>query len=97
MGTSQKRAMCISSIAKKAEGYGMASEFVDGMDVMAVREATLASDRTRPRRIAHRRFLKSALIALWDIRCAIRANTARRDEIKKYQERDPIVLFKDSV
>ncbi|MEO6589325.1 MAG: thiamine pyrophosphate-dependent enzyme, partial [Pyrinomonadaceae bacterium] len=48
MGTSQKRAMSISSIAKKAEGYAMAGEFVDGMDVMAVREATLrAIERAR--------------------------------------------------
>ena len=41
MGTSQARAMSISSISKKGEGYGIANEFVDGMDVMAVREATL--------------------------------------------------------
>ncbi|HEV8157410.1 MAG TPA: thiamine pyrophosphate-dependent enzyme, partial [Pyrinomonadaceae bacterium] len=48
MGTSQKRAMSISSVAQKAEAYGMANEFVDGMDVLAVREATLrAIERAR--------------------------------------------------
>ena len=47
MGTSQARAMSISSIAKKGDAYGIANEYVDGMDVMAVREATLrAIDRS---------------------------------------------------
>src|SRR5205085_6737261 len=48
MGTSQRRAMSISDITIKGAGYGMASEFVDGMDVMAVREAVQrAVDRGR--------------------------------------------------
>ena len=41
MGTSQKRALSVSSVSRKGEAYGIANEFVDGMDVMAVREATL--------------------------------------------------------
>ena len=40
MGTSQQRAMSIKSIASKGDAFGMANEFVDGMDVMAVRGAT---------------------------------------------------------
>lgn len=48
MGTSQERAMSIADIASKAKAYGMANEFVDGMDVMAVRDATLrALERAR--------------------------------------------------
>ena len=48
MGTSQKRAMSIASVAKKGDAYGVANEFIDGMDVMAVREAALrAIDRAR--------------------------------------------------
>src|SRR5206468_9553672 len=48
MGTSQERAMSTRNIAKKADSYDMAHDFVDGMDVMAVREATLhAVDRAR--------------------------------------------------
>ncbi|MCA1625960.1 MAG: pyruvate dehydrogenase (acetyl-transferring) E1 component subunit alpha [Acidobacteria bacterium] len=96
MGTSQKRAMSISSIASKAEGFGMANEFVDGMDVMAVREAT---ER------AVKRARKNSLPTLLEIRCYRYMGHSMSDpgkyrtteEIKKYQERDPIVLFKESL
>src|ERR1041384_5786511 len=48
MGTSLARAMSLQNIAQKACAYNMASEFVDGMDVLAVREATLrAVERAR--------------------------------------------------
>ncbi len=96
MGTSQKRAMSISSIAKKAEGYAMAGEFVDGMDVMAVREATLrAIERAR----------KDGSPTLLEIRAYRYMGHSMSDpgkyrtteEIKKYQERDPIALFQESL
>lgn len=96
MGTSQKRAMSISSIAKKAEGYGMAGEFVDGMDVMAVRDATLraikrAREESRPTLLEIRayRYMGHSMSDPGKYRST--------DEIKKYQERDPILLFKDSL
>ncbi len=96
MGTSQARAMSMSNIAKKAEGYGMVGEFVDGMDVMAVREATeRAIERAR----------KDSLPTLLEIRAYRYMGHSMSDpgkyrtteEIKKYQERDPIVLFKNSL
>lgn len=96
MGTSQKRAMSIADIAKKAEAFGMVGEFVDGMDVMAVRDATLrALERAR----------KESLPTLLEIRAYRYMGHSMSDpgkyrtteEIKKYQERDPIVLFKDSL
>lgn len=96
MGTSQKRAMSVSSVSKKAEAYGIANEFVDGMDVMAVREATLrAIERAR----------KESLPTLLEVRCYRFMGHSMSDpgkyrtteEIKKYQERDPIVLFKESL
>ncbi len=96
MGTSQARAMSLANIAKKAEGYGMAGEFVDGMDVMAVREATLrAIERAR----------KDGSPTLLEIRTYRYMGHSMSDpgkyrtteEIKKYQERDPIVLFQDSL
>ncbi|MGI8641181.1 MAG: pyruvate dehydrogenase (acetyl-transferring) E1 component subunit alpha [Pyrinomonadaceae bacterium] len=95
MGTSQKRAMSMSNIAKKAEAFGMTGEFVDGMDVMAVREATLrAIERARngsPSLLEIRayRFMGHSMSDPGKYRTT--------DEIKKYQERDPIVLFKDSL
>lgn len=96
MGTSQERAMSISSISKKGDGYGIANEFVDGMDVMAVRDATLrAIERAR----------KKSLPTLLEVRAyrymghsmSDPGNYRSREEILKYQERDPIVLFKDSL
>lgn len=40
MGTAVERASAVSEIRQKAEGYGMPSSQVDGMDLMAVRKAT---------------------------------------------------------
>src|SRR6266446_4221338 len=40
MGTSLARAMSSQNVADKAREYNLASEFVDGMDVMAMRRAT---------------------------------------------------------
>jgi pyruvate dehydrogenase E1 component alpha subunit len=96
MGTSQKRAMSIANIASKGESYGMANEFVDGMDVRAVREATLrALERAR----------KDGSPTLLEIRAYRYMGHSMSDpgkyrtteEIKKYQERDPITLFQDSL
>lgn len=96
MGTSQERAMSTRNIAKKAESYEMANEFVDGMDVMAVRDATLR---------AIKRAREESLPTLLEIRAyrymghsmSDPGNYRTREEIAKYQERDPIVLFKDSL
>ena len=96
MGTSQERAMSIKNIASKADAFGMANEFVDGMDVMAVREATLrAIERAR----------KDSLPTLLEIRAyrymghsmSDPGNYRTREEIAKYQTRDPVVLFKESL
>lgn len=96
MGTSQSRAMSIANIAKKAEGYGMAGEFVDGMDVIAVREAVLrAIERAR----------KESLPTLLEVRAYRYMGHSMSDpgkyrtteEIRQYQERDPIILFQESL
>jgi pyruvate dehydrogenase E1 component subunit alpha len=96
MGTSLARAMSLSDIAQKACAYEMASEFVDGMDVLAVREATLrALERAR----------KDYLPTLLEIRTyrfmghsmSDPGNYRTRAEIEKYQERDPIKLFSASL
>ena len=96
MGTSQKRAMSLSDVSQKACAYEMASEFVDGMDVLAVREATVrAVERAR----------KDYLPTLLEIRTyrfmghsmSDPGNYRTRAEIEKYQERDPIKLFAASL
>src|SRR5690349_19862421 len=96
LGTSLARAMSLQNIAQKACAYEMASEFVDGMDVLAVREATLrAVERAR----------KDYLPSLLEIRTyrfmghsmSDPGNYRTRAEIEKYQERDPIKLFSASL
>jgi pyruvate dehydrogenase E1 component alpha subunit len=96
MGTSVDRAMSLRDIAQKACAYEIASEFVDGMDVLAIREATLrAVERGR----------KQHLPTLLEIRTyrfmghsmSDPGNYRTRAEIEKYQERDPIKLFAASL
>ena len=96
MGTSLERAMSLSNISEKACAYSMASEFVDGMDVLAVRNATIrAVERAR----------KDYLPTLLEIRTyrfmghsmSDPGNYRTRAEIEKYQERDPIKLFAASL
>jgi pyruvate dehydrogenase E1 component alpha subunit len=96
MGTSVERAMSLRDIAQKACAYEIASEFVDGMDVLAIREAVLrAVERGR----------KQYLPTLLEIRTyrfmghsmSDPGNYRTRAEIEKYQERDPIKLFAASL
>src|SRR2546426_10906228 len=96
MGTSLKRAMSSQDISQKASAYEIISEFVDGMDVLAVREATLrAVERAR----------KEYLPTLLEVRTyrfmghsmSDPGNYRTRAEIERYQERDPIKLFAASL
>ncbi|NOT46842.1 MAG: pyruvate dehydrogenase (acetyl-transferring) E1 component subunit alpha [Acidobacteria bacterium] len=96
MGTSQERAMSTRNIAKKAEAFEMANEFVDGMDVMAVRDATLRAIE-RARKDGSPTLLEVRAYRFMGHSMSDPGNYRTRDEIKKYQERDPIVLFKDSL
>ena len=92
MGTSLQRAMSLHDISQKACAYEMAAEFVDGMDVLAVREATVrAVERAR----------KDYLPTLIEVRTyrfmghsmSDPGNYRTRAEIEKYQERDPLKVF----
>ena len=92
MGTSLARAMSLRDISQKASAYEMAAEYVDGMDVLAVREATArAVERAR----------KDYLPTLIEVRTyrfmghsmSDPGNYRTRAEIEKYQERDPLKVF----
>ncbi|CAN5736045.1 pyruvate dehydrogenase (acetyl-transferring) E1 component subunit alpha [soil metagenome] len=92
MGTSLDRAMSFQNIAEKACAYEIASEFVDGMDVLAVKEATA-------RAVARAR--KDYLPTLIEVRTyrfmghsmSDPGSYRTRAEIEKHQERDPIKVF----
>jgi pyruvate dehydrogenase E1 component alpha subunit len=92
MGTSLERAMSLQDISQKARAYELAGEFVDGMDVLAVREATQrAVERAR----------KESLPTLLEVRTyrfmghsmSDPGNYRTRAEIERHQERDPLKLF----
>ncbi len=96
MGTSLERAMSLQDVSQKAHAYELASEFVDGMDVLAVREAVQRGiDRAR----------KDYLPTLLEIRTyrfmghsmSDPGNYRTRAEIERYQLRDPIKLFIESL
>jgi len=96
MGTSQDRAMSTRNIAKKADAFEMANEFVDGMDVMAVRDATMRAIE-RARKNNEPTLLEVRAYRYMGHSMSDPGNYRTREEIAKYQERDPIVLFKDSL
>ncbi|HYY57056.1 MAG TPA: pyruvate dehydrogenase (acetyl-transferring) E1 component subunit alpha [Pyrinomonadaceae bacterium] len=92
MGTSLERAMSLQDVSQKADAYDLEGEFVDGMDVLAVRAAVeRAVERAR----------KQYLPTLLEVRTyrfmghsmSDPGNYRTRAEIEKHQERDPIKLF----
>lgn len=96
MGTSLERAMSLQDVSQKACAYELASEFVDGMDVLAVREAVERGvERAR----------KDFLPTLLEIRTyrfmghsmSDPGNYRTRAEIERHQLRDPIKLFTASL
>ena len=96
MGTSLERAMSFQDIAQKARAYEIAAEHVDGMDVLAVRAATeRAVERAR----------KQSLPTLLEVRTyrfmghsmSDPGKYRTRAEIEKYQERDPLKLFSETL
>src|ERR1700674_5792638 len=96
MGTSLERAMSLQDISQKARAYELAGEWVDGMDVLAVREATQravkrAREEYLPTLIEVRtyRFMGHSM--------SDPGNYRTRAEIEKHQERDPLKLFAASL
>jgi len=93
MGTTIERASAVSEIRQKAEGYGIPNERVDGMDVMAVRETTLKV-------LKHIRSGKGPYfleIMTYRYRGHSMGDPERyreADEIQKWQENDPIGIYR---
>jgi pyruvate dehydrogenase E1 component alpha subunit len=92
MGTSLKRAMSLQEVWQKACSYEVASEVVDGMDVLAVREAVMrAVERGRKEQLPT--FLEIRTYRFMGHSMSDPGNYRTRAEIEKYQERDPVKLF----
>jgi len=92
MGTSLERSMSSHNVAQKASAYELASEFVDGMDVMAMRRATQrAVERARKESLPT--LLEAETYRYMGHSMSDPGKYRTRGEIEKYQERDPIKLF----
>lgn len=93
MGTAVDRASAVSEIRQKAEGYGMANDRVDGMDVLKVYEASQKA-------IEHVR-TKSEPFLLEIMTYRFRGHSMgdperyrQQAEVKKWEESDPIGIYR---
>ncbi|PYS37902.1 MAG: pyruvate dehydrogenase (acetyl-transferring) E1 component subunit alpha, partial [Acidobacteria bacterium] len=92
MGTSLERAMSVQSVAQKSCAYEIASDFVDGMDVLAMRQATgRAVERARKESLPT--LIEAATYRFMGHSMSDPGKYRSRSEIEEYQERDPIKLF----
>jgi pyruvate dehydrogenase E1 component alpha subunit len=92
MGTSLARAMSMSEVSKKACAYDMDSDFVDGMDVLAVYEATRRAVE-RARRDHTPSLIEVRTYRFMGHSMSDPGHYRTRAEIEQYQERDPIKVF----
>jgi len=88
-----ERASAVSEIRQKAEGYGMANERIDGMDVMQVRE-----DAARVLDIIRKEGGPYLLeIMTYRYRGHSMGDPERyreKEEVNKWEENDPIGIFR---
>jgi len=92
MGTSLARAMSLQNVAEKAGAYEMAAEFVDGMDVLAMRRATQRAIK-RAREDYLPTLIEARTYRYMGHSMSDPGNYRTRAEIQKKQERDPIKIF----
>ncbi len=92
MGTSVERHSAQTDLSEKAEGYGIPGEQVDGMDVIAVREAVeegirLAREERRPT------LLEASTYRYRGHSAADPEVYREREEVEEWQGKDPIEAF----
>ncbi len=93
MGTAVERASAVSEIRQKADGYGMTSERIDGMDVMEVMNTTarlLAQIRGGSGPI----FLEINTYRFRGHSMGDPERYRKPEEIHKWQESDPIGIYR---
>ncbi len=93
MGTQVARASAVSEIRQKAAGYGMKSEQVDGMDIMAVRqvaERMLAEIRAG----SGPQLLEAMTYRFRGHSMGDPERYRKADEVHRWEEEDPIGLFR---
>ena len=92
MGTSVERHSAQTDLSKKAEGYGIPGERIDGMDVLAVREGV--AEGIRLAREERRPTLLEAFTYRYRGHSAADPEVYReREEVEEWREKDPIETF----
>jgi pyruvate dehydrogenase E1 component alpha subunit len=98
MGTSVERALAQTEIWKFGQSYGVASERVDGMDVLAVRAAvTRAVARARQQKTPSLIEADTYRYRGHSMRDPAGAVYRTKEEVEREKLRDPIVLFRDKL
>ncbi len=96
MGTALSRTQSVTDLYRKAEGYGMPGEQVDGMDVLAMREVTaLAVARARREKIPTLIEARTYRFRGHSMRDPAAALYRTREEVDEWKKSDPIVLLWD--
>jgi pyruvate dehydrogenase E1 component alpha subunit len=92
MGTSVERHSAQTDLSKKAEGYGISGERVDGMDVIAVRDAV--AEGVRRAREEQRPTIVEVITYRYRGHSAADPEVYReREEVEEWRQRDPIESF----
>jgi pyruvate dehydrogenase E1 component alpha subunit len=96
MGTSLERALAQTEIWKFGENYGIPCEPVDGMDVLAVRDAVgRAVERARRDKTPALLEVRTYRFRGHSMRDPAGAVYRTKEEVEREKLRDPIVLFRD--
>jgi len=92
MGTALERHSAQTDLSKKAEGYGIAGQRIDGMDVLAVREAV--AEGVRLAREERRPTMLEAFTYRYRGHSAADPEVYReREEVEEWRQKDPIESF----
>src|SRR6058998_2943292 len=98
MGTSVERALAQTEIWKFGQTYGVPSEKVDGMDVLAVRDAVgRAVARTRQQKTPALIEADTYRYRGHSMRDPAGAVYRTKEEVEREKLRDPIALFRDKI
>jgi len=96
MGTSVERASAVSEIHQKAEGYRIPNDRVDGMDVLVVRDT--ASKLLKKIRSGDGPYFLEVITYRYRGHSMGDPERYRQsDEVKKWQENDPIGILQNSI
>ncbi|MFB3819865.1 MAG: pyruvate dehydrogenase (acetyl-transferring) E1 component subunit alpha [Candidatus Methylomirabilales bacterium] len=96
MGTALTRTQAVTDLYRKAEGYGMVGERVEGMDVLAVRDAAArAVERARRDKAPTLLEVRTYRFRGHSMRDPAAAVYRTREEVEEWRKSDPIVLLWD--